>query len=135
MMNPTKNTRRDSAASNTPSIAGKFFAASLVLVAPLGVPMAANASELTDKRGYENCVSTLDTRDLSGVTFPRQYFIARQADSTSYYVNAQAWENGVRVAKRLTCQTSKSGRVVLSAESGDGRYARADNASPSIAQR
>jgi len=118
-----------------PSVVGKLLASSLVLSAGLGLSTSAVASDLVDQRGYESCVDAFDTRDLSGVTFPRHYYISRQSDTTDYYLNAHAWENGARVAKRVACQTSKNGRVVLSVESGDGQYALAANSALNVAKR
>jgi|GEM_PF-6911061 len=120
------------------AIFGKILASSLVLGAGLGLSTSAAANDLVDQRGYQSCVEafdTSDTRDLTGVTFPRHYYISRQADSTDYYLNAHAWENGARVAKRVACQTSKNGRAVLSVESGDGQYARSANAALNVAKR
>lgn len=118
-----------------PSIIGKILASSLVLGAGLGLSTSAAANDLVDHRGYKNCVAAFDSPDLSGVTFPQHYYISRQSDATDYYLNAHAWENGVRVAKRVACQTSKNGRVVLSVEADDGQYALASNSALNVAKR
>jgi len=113
----------------------KIVALGLVLGAGLGFSAGASAGEITDRRGYESCVNAFDTKGLSGVSYARRYYIGHGADSKAYYVNAHAWENGVRVAKRLNCQTSKSGRVVLSLEAGNGQFAKAENAPLNVAKR
>ena len=118
-----------------PSIIGKILASSLVLSAGLGLSTAATANDLVDQRGYDNCVDALDSGDLSGISLPRHYLISRQSDTTDYYLNAHAWENGARVAKRVACQTSKNGRVVLSVEASDGQFALATSSTLNVAKR
>ena len=121
--------------SSTPPKTGKLIVSGLILGAGLGLSAGVAAGERTDQRGYDRCVGAMDTSNLSGVTFPRQYYISRQADSKAYYLNAHAWEDGVRVAKRLRCETSKNGRVLLSVESGDGQYARSEGVTLNVAKR
>ncbi len=116
-------------------ILGKILASSLVLGAGVGLSTSASANDLVDQRGYDNCVDAIAAGDLSGITYPRHYLISRQSDKTDYYLNAYAWENGARVAKRVACQTSKNGRVVLSLQADDGQYARMADSALNVAKR
>ena len=128
---PTPVDRRYS----VPGSIATVFGSGLVLAAALGITSSANAGDRTDQRGYQSCVQALDTQNLSGVTFPRVYYISRQDASNVYYVNATAWENGVRVGKRLTCETSKRGRTLLTAEATDGQFALAPSNEALVAKR
>ena len=109
----------------------------LAVVAAAGFSTGATAanSSPAEMRGFNNCVAAFDTGNLSGVTVPRVYYITANAESKTYYVNASAWQDGVRVAKRVTCETSRSGREVYSVQSADGRYALNDSARLNVAER
>jgi len=63
---------------------------------------------------------------------PRIYYIAKNGDSHTYYVNATGWRDGVRVAKRITCETSLTGRKVYSVRTADGRYARSSESNQAV---
>lgn len=111
--------------------------ATVLAVAALGATSAASAatSSPSDHRGYQTCVKALDTESLSGVVFPRVYYIAHQAEAKTYYLNATAWQNGERVVKRITCETSANGRQVTSFATNDGRFALADGKRLEVAKR
>lgn len=119
----------------SPATAAKVLAVVSVTATALGGSLAANAGELADQRGYQNCVKALDTKDLSGVTFPRVYYINKTAASSIYYVNASAWQNGERVTKRVTCEMTRNGRDLLAFETAEGRFALADRNRLSVAER
>jgi len=130
--------RRSSVPSSAPGSKrpiATLLRSGLVLAAALGVATTASAGDRTDQRGYQKCVQAMNAQNLSGVTFPRVYYISRQDTSNVYYVNATAWENGVRVGKRLTCETSKSGRTLLTAEANDGQFALSASSSAQVAKR
>lgn len=95
---------------------------------------AANSSP-ADMRGFNRCVAAFDASNLTGVTLPRVYYIAANAESKTYYLNTSAWQDGVRVAKRVTCKTSRSGRKVYSVQSADGRYALRNSPRLNVAER
>ncbi len=114
---------------------GKTLASALLIGVAVAASSGAAAGGLSDQRGYNRCVKAFDGQGLSGVTLPRFYYINHTADSKTYYVNASAWENGNRVSKRITCETSASGRELHAVETADGRFARVARQEPRIARR
>lgn len=111
------------------------LALSTVALLGLSGGAAAATSDPTEMRGYNNCIAASDTSALSGVTLPRVYYISKRADVKTYYVNTTGWQNGQRVTKRVTCETNRSGRKVLSVQTSDGRYVRRDGTGLIVAKR
>ncbi len=102
----------------------------------LSTGAAAATSDPAELRGYNSCLKAAPTGDLTDVTLPRVYYIAKHGDSNTYYVNAFGWRDGVRVAKRITCETSLTGRKVYSVQAADGRYARrSETSQATVAKR
>ena len=109
----------------------------LTVAATVGFSTGASAanSNPAEMRGFNRCVAGFDASNLTGVTLPRVYYIATNAESKTYYLNTSAWQDGVRVAKRVTCKTSRSGRDLYSVQSADGRYALSNGRRLNVAER
>ncbi|MEM7218164.1 MAG: hypothetical protein AAF515_07345 [Pseudomonadota bacterium] len=90
-------------------------------------PATAELSSHAQLRGYNACVAELESTRPLGLTTNRVYYTAPSEAGREYFINAGVWENGVRAAKRLRCETSANGRQVLDFEVAGGRYAQADN--------
>lgn len=92
-----------------------------VLVA--GASMAAHAqpSNPIEFRGYSMCVGAAEEQ-VSGLVTTREYFINRSASKNQYFINGTAWASGDRVAVRVACETSRSGRKLLDLAVDEGRF-------------
>ena len=81
----------------------------------------AQTSSPAEFRGYENCVDAAEA-ESNGLTTPRSYLLNTAGDNTSYYINASRWAAGEREQVRITCETTKNGRVLLSSAVEPGRW-------------
>lgn len=81
----------------------------------------AKNSSPAEFRGYTNCVNAVQAQS-QGFTTPRAYLLNTEGENTSYYINANRWQAGEREQVRITCETSKNGRVLLSSVVEPGRW-------------
>jgi len=112
-------------------------ALALSVAASLGLSggAAAAISDPAELRGYNSCVKAASAEsggELSSADLSRIYYLAKQGNSHTYYVNAGSWQDGVRVSKRITCETSRSGREVYSMNTSNGRFARSSETNQAI---
>ncbi len=101
-----------------------------VATSALAFSIAAEArtSSETEFRGYATCVKYAEQRS-NGLVPEREYFIAKQTDTTQYFVNATRWEEGERNAIRVACETAQRGQKLVSASIENGRFT---NATPKV---
>ncbi len=95
----------------------------------------AQKSTTAELRGYQTCLNELRVTRPNGLVTPRAYYIAKQGDVSTYYVNTSIWQAGQRVAKRLNCTTTRNGRKLLSFSSSEGRFARGPGSTLHVANR
>lgn len=111
-------------AQNMNSNTLKHSTAALATIA-LGMGLAATAnaqpSNNAEMVGYETCLNAAE-RETNTMDATRHYLLAKDADAKHYYINAFQWQNGERVAVRVACTTSTSGRTLASVEVDEGRY-------------
>ena len=95
----------------------------LVIAAAVAASTTAYAqtSSTAEFRGYENCVDAVEEQS-NGLTTPRSYLLNTAGEHTSYYINASRWEAGERAQVRISCETTKNGRVLLSSAVEPGRW-------------
>jgi len=105
----------------TPSSLKKILLISAAAASAVAMSAQAKTSSLSEMRGYEACVEAAGS-EFDGLALSRIYYINEESDKNVYYVNGSAWEAGERVSVRLSCDTSKGGHQVLSANSNLGRY-------------
>ena len=99
----------------------KSIVIAAAVVATASTTAYAQTSSPADFRGYEKCVAAADA-ESSGLTTPRTYLINKEGDNKSYYINGSRWEAGQREQVRISCETSKNGRVLLSSAVEPGRW-------------
>jgi hypothetical protein len=73
--------------------------------------------------GYNTCLEA-GHEQLDGLALSRTFFVGESADSHVFYINGTAWDGGDRIKVRITCDTSKNGRQLLSIHTGEGRFAK-----------
>jgi len=97
----------------------------IAAVAFTAVDAAAKVSRPSEYRGYQACLAAVDNQ-YDGIVTQREYLLRDDAaDRRTYYINATAWENDERVPIGIACDTSKSGRTVLSHAVTTNHYAAA----------
>ena len=106
-----------------------------LLASTASISVQAQNSSSAELRGYQTCLDELAATQPTGLVTPRVYYIAKQGDVSTYYVNTSIWQAGHRVAKRLNCSTTRNGRKLLSFSSSDGRFARGTGSNLGVAKR
>ena len=98
---------------------------SLVIAAAVAATASTAAyaknSSPAEFRGYENCVGAAEEQS-NGLTTPRSYLVNTAGENTNYYINGSRWEAGERESVRISCETTKNGRVLLSSAVEPGRF-------------
>lgn len=101
---------------------------SLALTAGLlmtGAPDAdAETSSAAERRGYYLCLDKARAT-AHGFSPHRTYFVESMGPNRQYFINAAAWVEGDRATVRVDCQTSASGRRLMSLNMAPGRYVQA----------
>lgn len=113
---------------NKPLLIAGAFASSLSLSA------VAAPSSPSEYRGYTACLDSLPAQ-YDNLTPARNYYLSRSADGRTYYINASHWQNGERVNVGLRCDTTASGREVLSSTVSANRFAIADRRGVQVASQ
>jgi hypothetical protein len=98
-----------------------FKIAGAVLITAASIGAQAQVSTESEFRGYATCIDAANG-EVSGLVTTRDYFIARNADATQYFINGTAWSEGDRIAVRVACDTSRNGHKLLDLAVEDGRY-------------
>jgi len=103
------------------------FALALLAVTGLAGSAAAQAGiSHFERNGYNLCMAAAD-QSLRGLAEAPQFYINEGSDSRSYYINGTAWaDDGSRRAVRVACRTSLNGHRLLSLDTQNGQYARAE---------
>ncbi|MEM1231064.1 MAG: hypothetical protein AAGI15_11040 [Pseudomonadota bacterium] len=104
------------------SFAKKIISLSILPAAVLGATSAlAQPSTGPEFRGYSKCVDTAQ-RASRGLTTDRFYLTNTSAEAREYFINGTRWESGDRVKVRINCETSVSGRKLISYNIDQGQY-------------
>ena len=99
----------------------KSLVIAAAVVATASTAAYAGPSSPAEFRGYENCVNAVEDQN-AGLTTPRSYLLKREGSNTNYYINGSRWEDGAREQVRISCETTKNGRVLLSSAVVPGRW-------------
>ncbi|MEZ5553356.1 MAG: hypothetical protein R3E82_20915 [Pseudomonadales bacterium] len=105
------------------------FASTLSLSA-----FAAAPSSPSEYRGYSACLASVP-KQFETLTPTRDYYLSRTAEGRTYYINARHWHDGEWVSVGLRCDTTVSGREVLSSTVTANRFAIADRRSVQVASQ
>ena len=104
----------------------------LILVAAaasISIAAQARVSTLTEFKGYNACVSASED-EFRGLVLSREYFLAQNSGTKTYYLNGTAWENGDRIPVRIACDTSGNGRELKSVTMNQGHFALRRSSDP-----
>ena len=85
-------------------------AAALTSVAFASASFAAPSTH-AELRGYQACLEA-NQDDFAGLTTQRNYLLAKTDTGHTYYINANAWQNGQRVKVSFSCETTSTGKLV-----------------------
>ncbi len=88
----------------------------------LAVTAQARPSQPSEFRGFETCIEAAKAEFTRGFVSNRTYFIDRDGTDNVYFINASAWQAGDRAVLRITCETSRNGRELLTYTSAPGRF-------------
>ena len=104
----------------------KIAGAAISIAALIGSAAAfAGTSSFAELRGFNKCVDKAE-RTSRGLIVSRNYLINNEDASNEYFINGSRWESGERAAVRINCETSRSGRKLLSYELQPGSYINRD---------
>lgn len=95
--------------------------ATITLSMGLAATATAKPSTPSEMRGYETCMTAAE-QESRPMDANRHYLLEKDADAKRYYINAYQWQNGERVAVRVACTTSTSGRTLADVSVDEGRY-------------
>ncbi len=102
----------------------KTFVALSALTILIAGAAQAHRSQPSEFRGYETCIDAAKSEFTRGFVSDRTYFIDRDGPVNAYFINASAWQDGDRASLRINCETSRSGRELLSYAAESGRFVR-----------
>lgn len=88
----------------------------------LAMNAQAGKSSQSELRGYNACVNAADPA-FQGLSLSRTYYLAKEDNRNVYFLNGSAWLDGERVDVRISCDTSRNGRNLLSQTSNLGSFA------------
>jgi hypothetical protein len=85
---------------------------------------AAFAIQPNQYKGYNVCVREVnqDFRRNARLEHDKHYYLERDAQTQTYYINSRAWRDGQRTAFRTRCVTDIAGRAVRSRVTEPGRW-------------
>ena len=98
-----------------------FILAAAVTATVATTAVEAKNSSPAEYRGYENCIEAADEQS-HGLVTKRTYLISKDNEVTNYFVNGSRWEDGDRAQVRITCETTKAGRELLSTVIEPGKW-------------
>ncbi len=104
-----------------------------VFAALIAAPSKANAPYV--HRGYQTCISDLASEFSTGkLRNARDYYVVRDGEFTKYFVNSTVWlaGDGDRVRLRTRCDTTDSGRKLVTRETSRGKWVRENEGRISI---
>lgn len=81
----------------------------------------AGVATVREARGYDACLAANGKR-FERIVAGRDYYLNSTENGRIYYINATAWEQGERMKVGLSCETTKSGRRVLSHRVTDKQF-------------
>lgn len=81
----------------------------------------ADTSSPAEYRGYSKCLEAAAAQSR-GLAADRFYLLNAEGTDRQYFINATRWQDGDRVPVRIACETSRSGRVLLSQSIAEGRF-------------
>ena len=89
----------------------------------LCVAVTAQAGQLVDQRGYQQCVDGIESElNNQRPHLSHVYFMTVEDDNRTYYINGTAWQDGQRQPVRSECMTSLGGNHVLALAIEPGSY-------------
>lgn len=90
-------------------------------VMTLAVSTSANAQTGRELKGLNTCLTASESQ-FDGLEASSDYYFTRTDHANQYYINGTALENGERVDVRISCETSRNGRALLTQSSSPGRF-------------
>ncbi len=98
----------------------------LVLLSALTILLAGAANAraagyFSDTRGHHNCLARADS-EFKNLNADRTYFVNELGPTKTIYINDLVRKNGDWEALRIACETSKSGRRLLSLSAEPGEF-------------
>jgi len=92
-------------------------------IAALSAATFADAKVSTGRelKGFDTCMAAAE-QQFAGLKASSDYFFDRTSDRNVYYINATATENGKPVNVKISCDTSRNGRSLLSHNAVYGHF-------------